>query len=187
MAGLGDVDLGSTARRTVALCGFMGAGKSSVGTRLARRIGRRFVDVDEIAVERLGESIAAAFAAGREAEFRRLEADIVADVLDGDPVVLSLGGGTYENPETRALLRARAVVVHLDQSFDDLAPAIARLRSTRPLLAGTSEDDIRALYERRRAIYLLADLTVAIPRSGVGRATTLVLEALVAFGRSATR
>lgn len=175
------IDLGLLAERPIALCGFMGVGKSTVGMRLARRFERPFVDLDQLVIERLGRSIPELFNRGDENLFRSTEIVIVNELLDEQlPYVISLGGGTYDNADTRKMLRGRAFVVHLDQSWEALYPALNRLRENRPLLSGRTNDDIKSLYERRRESYLLADLTVSMPRSGVVQATRAVISAISA-------
>ncbi|WP_158748046.1 shikimate kinase [Acidobacterium sp. S8] len=88
----------------VVLVGFMGAGKSSVGALLAPRLQWSFLDVDHVLESRMGTSIAEMFATYGEAEFRRLEADLIRELLDEDRLVLALGGGAMESSATRELL-----------------------------------------------------------------------------------
>ena len=150
----------------------MGAGKSSVGRRVAERLGRPFLDTDHVVEERSGRSIPDFFAAGEEAAFRALEADAVRDLVERPPMVLALGGGALEDPATRALLLERALVVHLVVSWPQLRAALPGLAEGRPLLRGRSEEEIRALYERRRATYRAAHLQIEAPRgklAGGGR------------------
>ena len=181
------VDLGALATRSIVLCGFMGVGKTSIGKRLARRLRRSFFDLDALIVSRLGTSVPELFRSGQEPLFRATEASILRDlVLVSPPSVIALGGGAYENADSRELLRQHAFVIHLDQSWEALYPALSRLRESRPMLDSRSNAEIEALYRQRRAIYLLADLTVAIPREGVARASRAVLEALLAYVKTIT-
>jgi 3-dehydroquinate synthetase len=138
--------------RHVALVGFMGAGKSTLGARVAERIGRRFVDVDVGLEERIGP-IAAYFAEHGEASFRELEAEAVADALRRDtPSVVALGGGAVGSSATRALLAERAVTVWLDA---DTATCWERTRgSDRPL--AQDRDTFEDLYDERRPLYAAA-------------------------------
>ena len=176
------LDLGPIAGESIVLCGFMGVGKTTVGRRLARRLDRRFIDLDELVSARLGRSIPELFAQGDEVLFRATESEILSELVATDePSVISLGGGTYDNPETRDMLRTRALVIHLDQSWKALYPAINRLRTNRPMLIGRTTEEIRSLYESRRANYLLADLTVTMERAGVAAATREVVDALIAY------
>jgi shikimate kinase len=169
--------------RAVVLCGFMGVGKSSIGKRLARTLHRDFVDSDELVVAQLGRSIPALFDAGEEERFRAAEAEVIAEVVHRrPPVVLALGGGALGNVTTRELLLAEALLVHLDQPFEELAPALPSLRIGRPLLARRSEDEIRELFEERRALYAVAPISVRVARHGVAAAAAEVLAALGASG-----
>ena len=135
--------------RHLALVGFMGAGKSTVGHRAARLAERRFVDTDA-EIERLHGPIPALFEQRGEPAFRRLEEDVVAQALAGDePAVIALGGGAVLSERTRALLRRRAFAVHL---LVDVDTAWARVRrSGRPL--AQDEETFRRLFAEREVLY----------------------------------
>jgi shikimate kinase len=168
------------AGRPLALAGFMGAGKSSVGRILAERLGRRFFDTDELVSEELGAGPETLFPEGREADFRRVEAAAVARaVRSGDPVV-ALGGGALLDPRTRALLAAEALVVHLDVPWAELQPVLSALRPSRPLLAGRSDAEVHRLYVERLAVYRTAHLSVRVSRGDPAMAAEAVLQALLA-------
>jgi shikimate kinase len=173
------IELGPLANRSIVLCGFMGVGKSSVGKKLAGRFERPFTDLDQYLVTQFGRSIAEIFTAGEEDLFRQAEEDAIRQLVDNrSPSIIALGGGAYERVATREFLRNQAFVIHLDQSWESLYPALNHLRGSRPLLQGRTNDDIKVLYTQRRETYLLADLTVEIPRSGVWVATRVVVEAI---------
>jgi shikimate kinase/3-dehydroquinate synthase len=135
--------------RHVALVGFMGAGKSTLGSSVAHRLGRRLVDLDAEIERQKGSTVAELFAAGEPA-FREVEERLAAAVLEArEPAVVALGGGAVLSQATRALLRERAVTVLLDvpveRSWD-------RVRgSARPL--AQDEASFRRLYEERRPLY----------------------------------
>ena len=97
----------------IALAGFMGVGKSTVGRLLATELSRSFVDTDEVAQLRIGRSIVECFQAGDEAIFREAEAEAVREALTGPPSVIALGGGATLREDTRALLLAKALLVYL--------------------------------------------------------------------------
>lgn len=99
--------------RWLVLTGYMGAGKTSVGRRVAGRLGRTFVDVDEVIQEQAGMTIAEIFPKKGELWFRRTEETTIRTLLDGEPGVLALGGGALESPKTRALVARVADVVWL--------------------------------------------------------------------------
>ncbi len=123
-------------RRSIVLVGMMGAGKSSVGRRLAQRLGLPFVDADaEIEEAAAGMTIPEIFATYGEPYFRSGEARVIARLLDGGPQVLATGGGAFMNAETRAGIRAKGVSVWLKADLEVLMRRVKR-RSTadRPLL-----------------------------------------------------
>ena len=146
----------SYARRTIALVGLMGAGKSTVGRRLADVLGRKFYDSD-VEIERAaGLSISDIFSIHGEAEFRRGERKVLARLLDEAPHVLATGGGAYLDPETRSLLREKAVTVWLNADLETIWKRVSR-RDTRPLLRAPDPKGVLArLFEEREPIYKAA-------------------------------
>lgn len=148
------------ADRTVALVGLMGAGKSTVGRRLATKLGRPFVDSDDEIEKAAGLSVADIFALHGEDEFRRVEYKVLQRLLSGPPQVLATGGGAYLKPETRELMRKHAVTVWLNADLETLWKRVSR-RNHRPLLRRPDAKQVLAsLFDERRPIYELADLTV---------------------------
>lgn len=147
-------------RRSIVLVGMMGSGKSSVGRRLAARIGIPFVDADAEIEKAAGMSITDIFAVRGEAEFRSGEVRVIRRVLQGGPQVLSTGGGAFMDPETRAAVAASGISIWLNAEFDILMKRIRR-RHDRPLLK-TSDPGatLRKLMTERDPIYALADLIV---------------------------
>ena len=152
---------GGRERPMVALVGFMGAGKTSVGRALARRLRWRFVDLDDVIVERERRSVAELFEAS-EAVFRRAESAALRAVLAqrvAGGLVLALGGGAFVQPRNAGLLaRAGVPVVFLDAQPDEL---LARCRASgveRPLLRG--QNQFRQLYGERRVRYMRADVRI---------------------------
>jgi shikimate kinase/3-dehydroquinate synthase len=136
--------------RHLALAGFMGAGKSTLGPVVAERLGRRFVSLDAVVEERAGTTVADVFAGRGEAAFRELEEAAAADVLAGpEPVVLELGGGAVGSPATRRALAERAFCVLLDVQPEEAWRRVAG--SDRPLAA--DRDRFVALYAEREDLY----------------------------------
>ena len=143
--------------RHLALVGFMGAGKSTLGAQVAARLGRRFVDLDRELERSLGRPIAQVFDERGEPEFRELEAEAALTVLRHErPAVVALGGGAVETEEIRGALAAHALTVHLHV---DPATAWTRVAGTgRPL--ARDEGEFHALHGRRAALYTaVADAT----------------------------
>jgi shikimate kinase len=147
-------------RRSIVLVGMMGAGKSSIGRRVALRLGIPFIDADAEIEKAAGMSISDIFAIRGEAEFRAGETRVIARLLESGPQVLATGGGAFVNPETRAAVAAKSISIWLKAEFDVLLKRIRR-RHDRPLL---KTDDpgatLRKLMQERDPTYALADLTV---------------------------
>lgn len=148
------------ANRTVALVGLMGAGKSTVGRRLAGKLGRPFVDSDDEIEKAAGLSVADIFALHGEEEFRRVEHKVLKRLISGPPQVLATGGGAYLNAETREMMRENAITVWLNADLETLWKRVSR-RNHRPLLRRPDAKQVLSnLFDERRPIYELADLTV---------------------------
>jgi shikimate kinase len=146
--------------RTLVLVGMMGAGKSSVGKRLAQALDLPFRDADEEIERAAGLTIPDIFALRGEAEFREGERRVIARLLDEPPHVLATGGGAFFNPETRALVKKKAVSIWLKADPEVLARRVGR-KDNRPLLRG--KDPRQALTEllaAREGAYRQADLIV---------------------------
>lgn len=123
------------ADRTIALVGLMGVGKSSVGRKLATALDLPFRDADEEIERAAGQSVSDIFATLGEPAFRAGERRVIARLLDEPPHVLATGGGAFVDPETRVLMRRRALTVWLKADLAILARRVAR-KETRPLLRG---------------------------------------------------
>ncbi|MEM6410207.1 MAG: shikimate kinase [Pseudomonadota bacterium] len=146
--------------RTIALVGLMGAGKSTVGRRLADAMGREFCDSDNEIEKAAGLSISDIFALHGEAEFRRGEKRVLARLLQGKPHILATGGGAYLDAETRTLLREKAITVWLNADLETLWERVSR-RTHRPLLRMPNpRRKLAELLEERTPIYSEADLVV---------------------------
>jgi len=146
--------------RAIVLVGMMGAGKSSIGRRLAQRLSLPFVDADTEIEIAAGMSIADIFAIRGEPEFRTGEARVIARLLDGGAQVLATGGGAYMNADTRRAIKVKGVSVWLKAEFDVLMKRIKR-RQDRPLLkTGDPASKLQELIDLRYPTYALADLTV---------------------------
>ncbi len=153
------------ADRHLVFTGFMGAGKSTIASLTAQRLGRPLYDTDELIVARIGRTIVEIFAAGEEPLFRAVEADVIADVLAARPAaVIALGGGALEDPQTLARVTETALLVNLDVEWARIRLELPRLKATRPLLRDRSDADIQALFDRRQRIYRQAHVTVPVDR-----------------------
>lgn len=146
--------------RSVVLIGMMGAGKTSVGRRLAATLDLPFVDADA-EIERVADmSIPEIFEKYGEPFFRDREAKVVARLLEEGQKVLATGGGAWMNPDTRARIGAAGVSVWLSAELEVLLRRV-RKRGGRPLLARPNpEEALRRLVDERYPVYALADVTI---------------------------
>jgi shikimate kinase len=146
--------------RSVVLVGLMGAGKSTVGRRLAQKLGLSFRDADHEIEAAAGMTIPDIFAIYGETYFRDGERRVIARLLQEGPIVLATGGGAFMSEETRARIRERGVSVWLRADLDVLMRRV-RKRTNRPLLQNADpEGTMRKLIEARHPVYAQADLTV---------------------------
>ena len=153
--------LAALGRRSIVLVGMMGAGKSSIGRRLAQRLGVGFVDADAEIEQAAGMTIAEIFANYGEPDFRSGEARVIARLLDQGLQVLATGGGAYMNPETRAGIRQKGISVWLKADFDVLMRRVKRRATAdRPMLQGDPAQRIKLLMAERYPVYAEADITV---------------------------
>jgi shikimate kinase len=141
-------------RRSIVLVGMMGAGKSSVGRRLAARLGIGFVDADTEIESAAGMSIPEIFARHGEGYFRSGEARVISRLLDGGPQVLATGGGAVMDQTTRDLIHIKGISVWLKADVDVLLKRTKR-RSDRPLA-----EKIKDLLPVREPVYALSDIVV---------------------------
>ncbi len=147
--------------RPIVLVGLMGAGKSTVGRRLAARLRMPFVDSDHEIETAAGLSVAEIFERFGEAEFRDGERRVIARLIDGRPKVIATGGGAFMNDQTRNLILNRATAVWLDADVAVLAERVARRAGTRPLLRDANPREVLArLAEARNPIYALAPIHI---------------------------
>jgi len=147
-------------QRVIVLVGLMGVGKSTIGRRLAERLGFPFIDADHEIESAAGKSIPEIFADHGEDYFRDGERKVIARLLDGGACVLATGGGAYINDETRELIRKKGVSVWLKAELPLLMSRVSR-RSNRPLLQSHDPQAVmRRLMEERYPIYSTADVTV---------------------------
>ena len=147
-------------KKTIVMVGMMGAGKTAVGTALARALGAPFLDSDEEITRAADRSIAEIFERDGEPFFRARETEVLNRLLHGAPCVLSTGGGAFLSETNRSLIRSTGVSVWLRADLDVLWARV-RHKSTRPLLRTANPyQTLRALYETRVPFYQVADLAV---------------------------
>lgn len=162
----------------IVLVGLMGAGKSTVGRRLAARLALPFVDADTEIEGAAGMSIPEIFAQYGEAYFRDGERRVIQRLIDGKPKIIATGGGAFVNDETRALILSDALAIWLDAPVEVLADRVKR-RDTRPLLRGKDPLIVlRELAAVRNPLYALAHLRIPSANTPHDMTVRAILEAL---------
>ncbi len=172
-----------TSERNIYLIGFMGAGKTSVGRRLAQRLGYAFVDLDQALVSREGRSIAEIFASDGESRFRVLESQVLAEHAEFSRTVVATGGGIVIREANRELMKRSGTVVYLKASWPAIEQRLAR-GDGRPL--ADQQDGFakaRALWESRQGWYEEADLTVASDSGSISEVVWAIISGLHLAGR----
>ena len=152
--------LAALGRRSLVLVGMMGAGKSSIGRKLAQRLNLPFVDADTEIERAAGMSIIDIFIKHGEPYFRAGEARVIARLLDSGPQVLATGGGAFMHPQSREAIRAKGISVWLKAEYEVLMKRIRR-RNDRPMLKTEDPGEtLRGLLRERDPVYAEADVTV---------------------------
>lgn len=152
----------TTPPRRIVLTGFMGSGKSTVGPLLAARLGWQFLDADSVLEAEAGFTIAEIFARRGEAAFRDLEHATIARLAATNALVLALGGGAIEQPQTRELLLASpgTLLVHLEVRLETTLARCRGTEHTRPILA--DRPNLQARYDRRLPLYRMAHASLPV-------------------------
>jgi len=174
--------------RSIVLVGLMGCGKSSVGRRLASRLGIQFVDADEEIERVAAKSIVEIFTDHGEAYFRDGERRVIARLLSNGPQVLATGGGAFINSETRAKIRERGISVWLKADLPVLMRRVAK-RDTRPLLKTADPAAVmQDLMDKRYPIYAEADITLEsrdVPHDVIVNEALAAIKAKLALAQAA--
>ena len=164
--------------RPIVLVGLMGVGKSTIGRRLAKKIGWHFVDSDEEIELAAGCSVADIFSMHGEAIFRDLEKRVIARLVSDTPLVLATGGGAWMQEPVRDIIKQKATSVWLRADLDVLMDRVSK-RNHRPLLEkGDKRSIMRTLMDERYPVYASADLVVDSNHGPHERVVDMVLQAL---------
>jgi len=162
------------------LVGLSGTGKSTVAPLLAERRGVVAVDLDRLLEQRFGRPVAQVFLEDGEPEFRRAEAELLAEVLVGPPAVVATGGGAVLDPESRRRLADAAFVVWLSAPIDLLVRRLSDVAERRPLLADDPATALRAMAAERDPLYReVADLVVDVERRSPEEIAEMVADVVV--------
>ncbi len=163
------------------LIGFMGSGKSTVGSRLAAMSGIGFMDLDDLVAEEAGRAVPEIFAAEGEAGFRRREREALESLPVGEPLVLATGGGLVDALDEPVSLRERGRVFWLDLAWHTAWLRLQGTEDARPLLAGASPAQVQELFLRRRPGYAAAaDFRLRTDLAGAEQVARMIM---VASGR----
>ncbi|WP_313805372.1 shikimate kinase [Sphingobium sp.] len=165
-------------RGPIVLVGMMGVGKSTVGRRLAARLGVSFVDADEEIEKAAGMTITEMFERYGEAYFRDGERRVISRLMDGEPKVIATGGGAFMEEETRALILEHALAIWLNADIDTLVDRVSR-REGRPLLKGKDPRVVLTeLSAIRNPVYALCPIHVKSAAAPHDVAVDSILEQL---------
>ncbi|MCO6382000.1 shikimate kinase [Oceanicola sp. 502str15] len=175
----GAKSLAERLKKTVALVGMMGSGKTAVGTALAKRLGVPFLDSDAAIVQAANMSIGEIFDRDGEAFFRAREAEVLARLLEGRVGILSTGGGAYLSAANRDLIHDKGVALWL-KADTELLWSRVKHKTTRPLLrTADPKGTLEELVAKREPSYSLAELTAqARPEYSIAEMVEVVVEAL---------
>lgn len=159
------------------LVGLPGAGKSTIGRSVAKRLHRPFLDFDAEIERREGQSVARLFSGLGEPAFRALEVALTRELAAAPPMVLAPGGGWVTSPGIMDLIRPPARIVHLRVSPAEALRRLARARVVRPLLQGADPSaKMSQLWNDRAPLYALADLEIDVERVDSQRVITTIVE-----------
>jgi shikimate kinase len=163
--------------RRIALTGFMGSGKSTVGPLVAARLGWRFIDADNVIEAEAGMAISDIFAKHGEPYFRELERATIERLASEDGLVLALGGGAIETEATRSLLTSGngTLLVHLEVKLATTLARCGGTEGTRPVLA--DQANLAKRYERRLPLYRTAHISIPADDLAPDEVATAVISA----------
>lgn len=163
--------------RPIWLVGFMGAGKTTIGQALADLLGWDFVDTDALIVSRAGKPIETIFRESGEGRFREIEWEVLSGLQGARRAVVATGGGSFLGVPHRRLLQRTGLVVWLDVPLDAVARRLGE-GADRPLWRAADALALRVLWERRRAVYALADVRIEASHGTPHQVAERILDAL---------
>ncbi|GIP32882.1 shikimate kinase [Paenibacillus sp. J2TS4] len=158
------------------LIGFMGTGKSTVGLALSGKLGWSFVDVDAKIEEKEGRTIPEMFAQNGEAYFRQVETAVIADIMQQNRQIVSMGGGAVLAAGNRARMSSNGLVIALSASVETIIERV-RADQNRPLLQGNLEERVASLMEQRKNAYDFADIHINTDNMPVQDIVAAILKA----------
>ena len=168
-------------KTSVALIGFMGAGKTTVGKILARKLNFGLVETDYLVAERAWQSILQIFKTSGEIVFREMEIEVVKEISKKDNLVIACGGGVVLNTINIDRLHQRATIVYLYASVEEIIKRIRKDKNIRPLISDKdSDDDIKSMIKFRAPFYRRsADITINTTNKSVEQIVEKIINRLI--------
>ncbi|NAP01668.1 AAA family ATPase [Halomonas sp. MG34] len=165
-------------KKSIALTGFMGVGKTSIGQALAKKTGRQLIDIDA-EIEKVHQlPVPEIFRKYGEEYFREKEKEMIQSYSQEKKKVLSLGGGAFLQPEVREICMASCYVIHLELSWDKWVDRCEQLIETRPVLQGKSLDEMKTLFHAREKIYQEYHLKINTDHLSIDEAADEIIQLL---------
>ena len=170
-----------SSKTNIALIGFMGAGKSTVGKALAQKLRMEFVETDRLIVEKTGKTIPQIFQNDGETFFRSAEIEVIREIFERDRLIIACGGGVVLNAININRLRERSVIVYLYASMEEIIKRIRNDSSQRPLIDETNtENGVRSLMRFRAPLYRRsADITINVTNKSVEQIVDSIIDRLI--------
>ncbi|MBO5060880.1 MAG: shikimate kinase [Clostridia bacterium] len=163
----------------IVLTGYMGSGKTAVGTYLAEKQGLTFLDSDSMIEQQCGMSISEIFAASGEEYFRSVEAEVIERISEYDGAVISTGGGVVLNTQNIAELRKNGVIVNLEPEEDVILTRLGADDGTRPLIKDSSMTEILERFNARKPYYDNCDIKIKVTKDkGIAEVAEEILRSL---------
>ncbi|RSL32167.1 shikimate kinase [Salibacterium salarium] len=151
----------SLRERNIALIGFMGVGKTTIGELVSKKLYRDFIDVDKAIEKKYGMKVPEIFQEKGEAEFRKIEKDTSIELCKNERLkILSLGGGAYTQTEIREACMKYCIVISLDLTWDSWKDRLNLIIDNRPVLQNKSMEEIEDLFQKRQGVYDLNNFQV---------------------------
>ncbi|TDW04032.1 shikimate kinase [Bacillus badius] len=164
--------------QSIVLTGFMGAGKTTIGSLVAEKLNRTFIDIDEVIEEEYGLSINEIFAEHGENKFREIEKQTIRSFCEQPLKVISLGGGAFTQPEVREICLANCMVVYVDISWEHWKERLDLLIDTRPVLRGKDLKEVEELFLQRKAAYQENHWTLTVDGKTAEEAADCLIDSL---------
>ncbi|MFD2629119.1 shikimate kinase [Oceanobacillus kapialis] len=165
-------------KKSIALTGFMGVGKTSIGKALAKKMGRQLIDIDSEIEKEVQLPVPEIFRLYGEEYFREKEKNVIDRYRQQDKKVLSLGGGAFLQPEVKDKCLESCYVIHLGLSWDKWTERCEQLIETRPVLQGKSMEEMKKLYYEREKIYLDYHLKVNTDNMSIDEVAEEIIRSL---------